>query len=528
MKMLRMTFALGLADFILGNSASVFNRMDCSVGQQQGENAEDTRLIERLQFGLQLREAQREIGFKQGARNEDAIRRRPNPGMLQKTFNFLNHTAKLLLFYFATKLHGKYSNFVVMEIIRSLVSILNEMSPYILLGFLIAGIMHAFIPQRVFARHLSGHGWKSVVKSAAIGVPLPLCSCGVLPTAIGMRRNGASKAATTSFLIATPQTGMDSIAATWSLLGPAFAVVRPVAALVTALFGGMAVGRTEDAPAPAAAQTGEGESCCAAEPRKSFFGKCLDALRYGFVELVGSIGSWLVIGLIIAAIITVYVPADALAALGSRPLLAMIVVLLVAIPMYVCATGSIPIAMSLMLKGLSPGTALVLLMGGPAANFASFALISREMGRKSAIIYIGSIIVGAIAFGLAIDYLLPASWFTLPLASAACCHSHMSWPVFPTICSAILLGLLIYSFISHRKTHHQHNQTISEMTTIYNIQGMNCHHCRASVEKAIAQTPGVESVSVDLDSAKATVNGSATPESIISAVHSAGFEASLG
>lgn len=409
-----------------------------------------------------------------------------------------------------------------MDIVYSLISMLNEMSPYILLGFLIAGLMHAFIPQRVFARHLSGRGWKSVVKSAAIGVPLPLCSCGVLPTAIGMRRNGASKASTTSFLIATPQTGMDSIAATWSLLGPAFAVIRPVAALVTALFGGVAVGKSEADDEPVT------QSCAASEPvesHKSFWSKCVDALRYGFVELVGSIGGWLVIGLIIAALITVYVPADALAALGSRPLLAMIVVLLVAIPMYVCATGSIPIAMSLMLKGLSPGTALVLLMAGPAANFASFALISREMGRKSALIYLASIIIGAIGFGLLIDYLLPASWFALPMAADGCCHSHLTWPMFPTICSAILVCLLAYSFISHRKTHHNHQTQTSDMETIFNIEGMNCHHCRATVEKAIASTPGVESVSVDLDSAKAVVSGSASAASIVAAVHSAGFSA---
>lgn len=413
-----------------------------------------------------------------------------------------------------------------MEILYSLISILNEMSPYILFGFLIAGIMHAFIPRTLFARHLSGSGWKSVVKSAAIGVPLPLCSCGVLPTAIGMRRNGASKASTTSFLIATPQTGMDSIAATWSLLGPAFAVIRPVAALFTALFGGVAVGKAEsdDSVVEAGAACVDG---CEAKPRKSFWTKSVDALRYGFVELVGSIGSWLVIGLIIAALITVYVPADALASLGSRPLLAMIVVLIVAIPMYVCATGSIPIAMSLMLKGLSPGTALVLLMAGPAANFASFALISREMGRRSALIYLASIVIGAIGFGLAIDYLLPASWFTLPMAGAACCHTHMTWPIFPTICSAVLLCLLGYSFISHRKTHHSHQTHLTDMTTTYSIEGMNCHHCRASVEKAIAQTPGVESVSVDLDSAKALVSGSASPDAIIAAVHSAGFSAAL-
>lgn len=245
----------------------------------------------------------------------------------------------------------------MMDLLNSLLFMLNAMSPYILTGFLIAGVMHAFIPQRTFARHLSGSGPKSAVKAALIGIPLPLCSCGVLPAAVAMRRNGASRAASTSFLISTPQTGVDSIAATWSLLGPAFAVIRPVAALTTAVLGGMAVGRTEKGQ--------ENEACgrAAAEPAsapKSFVGKCLDALRYGFVDLVGGIGGWLVAGLLVAALITVYVPDDLFAAFGGRPLLSMLVVLLVAIPMYVCATGSIPIAMSLILKGRKPCRAKVL------------------------------------------------------------------------------------------------------------------------------------------------------------------------
>lgn len=421
-----------------------------------------------------------------------------------------------------------------MEIIYSLIGMLNEMSPYILLGFLIAGIMHAFIPQRLFAKHLSGTGWKSVVKSAAIGVPLPLCSCGVLPTAIGMKRNGASKAATTSFLIATPQTGMDSIAATWSLLGPAFAIIRPIAALFTALFGGMAVGRSEKAPATSCTRScSPTPSSIAAEDsnkeKQTFMQKSVNALRYGFIDLVGSIGGWLVVGLIIAALITVYVPADALASLGSRPLLAMIMVLIVAIPMYVCATGSIPIAMSLMLKGLSPGTALVLLMAGPAANFASFALISKEMGRRSAIIYLASIIIGAMGFGLAIDYLLPADWFSLKTMAGHCSHGGLTWPLFPTLCSVILVGLLAYTFIAGRRHAHHHHSVeaaaADSAAKVYNISGMNCQHCRASVEQAIAATAGVESVSVDLDSGKAIVTGPATAEAITAAVHNAGFEA---
>lgn len=403
--------------------------------------------------------------------------------------------------------------------INALLNMLGEMAPYILLGFLVAGIMHAFVPAGTMNRHLAGRGVGPVVKAAMIGVPLPLCSCGVLPAAVAMRRGGASRAASTSFLIATPQTGADSIAATYSLLGPAFAVIRPVAALVTALAGGCAVG---------AAEKIESQSPVCAERyveaiRPGFFRRCADALRYGFVDLVSSIGGWLVAGLVIAAIITVYVPADFFAVLGDHPFLAMLAVLVVSVPMYVCATGSIPIAMSLMLKGLSPGTAFVMLMAGPAANFASFTLISREMGRKSAIIYLVSIIVGAIAFGLAIDYLMPDRWFVIggrhESAHGACVHLG---PV-QAVSAAALAALLIYSFVKRKF----HNHKIStDMIYKYEIQGMNCPHCQASVAKAISVVAGVESVDVNLKEGSAYVTGTHDGQAVVAAVRAAGFDAS--
>ena len=403
-----------------------------------------------------------------------------------------------------------------MELLNSLLFMLNEMSPYILLGFLIAGIMHAFIPQRTFARHLSGTGWKAVVKSAIIGIPLPLCSCGVLPTAIAMRRNGASRAASTSFLISTPQTGVDSIAATWSLLGYAFALLRPLAALITAVLGGMAVGKSEATTDTETCRTEDATS----DATKSISRKCLDALRYGFIDLVGSIGGWLVTGLIIAALITIYVPADFFSVLGSNPLLSMITVLVIAVPMYVCATGSIPIALSLVLKGLSPGTAFVLLMAGPAANFASFTLISREMGRKAAIIYLVSIIIGAITFGLGIDYLLPAEWFRIGNTHALAGHEH-GFSLFPSVCSAVLVTLLAVTFIKRYKHHHI---KLSTMTKEYTIKGMNCPHCQAIVTKSISAVKGVKQVDVNISTGIATVEGEHDAEDIITAVRNAGFD----
>ena len=255
---------------------------------------------------------------------------------------------------------------------QSLWAIINEMSPYILLGFLIAGLLHVFVKPSAMSRHLAGGGLKPVVKAALFGIPLPLCSCGVLPTAVALRRQGASKGATTSFLIATPQTGVDSIAATYSLLGLPFAILRPVAALAGAALGGAAVDRFASRP-DGETDTVAGDSCGVPaddEYRGMSFGrKLVEAVRYGLVDMVASVGKWLVIGLIVAALITVLVPDQLFVSLSRYPLLAMGVMILVAVPMYVCATGSIPIALSLMLKGLSPGVAFCAAHGRPGSQF---------------------------------------------------------------------------------------------------------------------------------------------------------------
>ncbi|MDE5687367.1 MAG: permease [Paramuribaculum sp.] len=403
--------------------------------------------------------------------------------------------------------------------INSLWAIICEMSPYILLGFIIAGALHVFVARRTMSRHLSGKGIRPVIKAALFGIPLPLCSCGVLPTAISLRRQGASKGAATSFLIATPQTGVDSIAATWSLLGLPFAIIRPIAALVGAIAGGAAVSKwggenTEDIL-----------NCninTEAEEKKSFGRRILDALRYGLIDMVASVGPWLVTGLLIAALITVFVPDTLFTGLSQYPLLAMLAVVAVAVPMYVCATGSIPIALSLMMKGLSPGIAFVLLMAGPAANFASLMILGRTQGWRATAIYVVSVVVTAILFGLMIDNFMPSSWF-IPNSTAVvsdACHATIGW--FPTLCSILLACLLLYTFITGKK-HHNHIHS-TEMTREYKIKGMACAHCKANVEKSLSHVEGVEEVTVDLAKGTATVSGNASDSSIIDAIKVAGYE----
>ena len=371
----------------------------------------------------------------------------------------------------------------------ALIVMTAEMAPYLLLGFFIAGLLRTFVPRTLYSRHLSPRTFGSVVKAAAIGVPLPLCSCGVIPTAVGLRKEGASHGACTSFLIATPQTGVDSIAATYSLMGLPFAIIRPIAALFTAMFGGVLVNRfarEDEALSAQVAETGEHsechchdshehkdehehccchshdsheqehEHCChdSHEHSHTFLTKLRGALEYGFVEMLQDVGKWLVIGLLIAALITVAVPNEWLAALHEYKLLNMLIVLAVAIPMYVCATGSIPIAVSLMAKGLTPGAALVLLMAGPAVNSASMLVIGKVFGRRTLVLYILSIVIGAMLFGLGIDYLLPQTWFAVQSAiadTADCAHCLTPWDWAWII---LLVVLMLNAFWPMRHKHH--------------------------------------------------------------------------
>ena len=338
---------------------------------------------------------------------------------------------------------------------KEVLSLINEMSPYLLLGFFFAGVMHAFIPGMVYNRYLGGKGFKSVFYGALFGIPLPLCSCGVLPTAMSLRKQGASKGATASFLISTPETGVDSIIATYSVLGLPFAVIRPVAAFCNAIMGGWLINKFGDkdevVPVDASAKT----CCCHHKQEEThhegFLGKMREALRFGFVEMIEDIGKWLVIGLVIAGLITVFVPDEFFALFRGNTQLSMLLVLCIAIPMYICATGSIPIAVALMMKGLTPGAALVLLMAGPACNMASILVINKTLGRKSLVLYLVSIITMAILWGHVVDYVLPAEWFQMALSVGRCCieesTSWLNWS------STIVLGILLLNALWHTYRH---------------------------------------------------------------------------
>ncbi|MBO7069042.1 MAG: SO_0444 family Cu/Zn efflux transporter [Bacteroidaceae bacterium] len=456
---------------------------------------------------------------------------------------------------------------VLLDILKEVWVLTNEMSPYLLLGFLLAGVMHEFLPSTLYTNHLGKDNFRSVFLAALFGVPLPLCSCGVIPTAMGLRREGASKGATVSFLIATPQTGVDSIIATYSLMGLPFAIIRPIAAFLTAVTGGMLVNGLTSSPSfvkkeadtpmtsPHPTRTtgnyGVTTECgfCTTKgiesPLTTEFGavrRVRSCLHYAFIEMMEDIGKWLVTGLVIAGIITAAVPDTWFTAFQGNTLFSILFVLLFSIPMYLCATGSIPIALALMMKGLTPGAALVLLMAGPASNVASILIINKVLGRKTLAVYLLSIIAGAIVFALGIDCLLPPEWFTAPLAYMQdCCAHQPGW--FSILCTVLMIILLLHAICPHKLGgghHHCHvalphplpterketsSLPLKEGTGVrFQIKGMNCHHCAANAQKAIAAVEGVEQVTVSLEDGQAYVTGHFREEDIREAVESIGFE----
>ena len=405
-----------------------------------------------------------------------------------------------------------------MEIQNFFISLLNvvcEMAPYLLLGFLIAGVLHVFVPQRFYANYLSQNNKFSVVWAALLGVPLPLCSCGVIPTAIGLRNEKASKGAIASFLIATPQTGIDSILATFSLMGLGFAIIRPTAALITGVCGGLLVNRLV-----------KDEGSCSLEGSSQLSSlnsqlKIWRVLKYAYYDMLRDIGLRLLIGLIVAALIQVAIPDEFFLSFGSQPLLQMLAILVIAVPMYICSTGSIPVAAALMLKGLSPGAALVMLMAGPAVNLASILVVHKSMGRRFTSVYLMTIVGFAILFGLLLN---ATGWdFTITNQHVCCMNTSVLPSPFKLICATVLTVLIIFALMMNFFSKFTSKKTIAPDITIYRVEDMHCSHCEAAVVRAVEALPGVENAKASASANTLTIKGSATEKTIRAAVEGIGY-----
>ena len=415
----------------------------------------------------------------------------------------------------------------VLSYFSELIYLIKEMAPWLLLGLIFAGLLKVYFPQKHIDKYLGKSNTKSAINGSLLGVPMPLCSCGVIPTGISFYKNGASKGATNSFLISTPQTGVDSIFATYSMLGWPFAILRPLVAFTTGILGGVLTNlliKEKPKPAPIAnpmfaglkldvKKMGKTEASCEddgcgcheapAENRHPL----IKAMNYAFVELLQDISKWLILGFLVAALISVILPADFFSMFKGYGFVEILVVLAASIPIYVCATGSIPIAAVLLMKGVSPGAALVFLMAGPATNVATMTVIGKTMGRKSLLIYLGSITGGAIIFGLLTNWLIPVDFIMSKMSHM---HGdgaeHEMLPAWLGISSAVVLVISIISGYFLERIQKSKKMKMETFQTL-SVEGMTCSHCEASITRNLAKLDGIEEVVADKNTSQVKIRG---------------------
>ena len=394
----------------------------------------------------------------------------------------------------------------------------KDMSPYLLLGFLIAGVLSVVISPASVQKNLGGKGLFPIVKASLFGIPLPLCSCGVIPVATSLYKHGANRSATTSFLISTPQTGVDSILVTYSLLGPIFAIFRPIAALLAGIVGGLAVELADNG-----SESNIKPAKDADNGDKSIFRRIYE---YGFISLPQDIGKPLILGIVVAAMISLVIPDDFFASYLGTGFMGLIIIMFAGIPIYVCATASVPIALALMNIGLSPGAAFVFLMTGPATNAATISTVWKILGKKTAFIYLAAVSGCSLVAGLVIN--LFSSEIGLHIHS----HDHWMMPTWLQITSSVLLlSILVNSLLRlYFPTMFKRKNAIEsrEAGLVFSVSGMTCNHCVNSVTNAISEIKNVSNVDVELNSGEAKISGrNIKIEDVVDAITSSGYSTKL-
>ena len=339
---------------------------------------------------------------------------------------------------------------IITGIIKESYFLLNKMAPYLLFGYLVAGLIHIFIDQEVVSRHLGKSNIFSVIKAALLGIPLPLCSCGVIPAAMSLRKEGASRGAVLSFLISTPTTGVDSIFATYSLMGGLFTVYRIIASFFTGAVAGIAANFFIKEPEAVREEKSKCKVCDEEhEHTHPVSHKLKGGFTYAFGDLLSDTGGPLLAGLLIGGVITYFLPGDFISKYLGSGIMAMLAMLLVGTPMYVCATASIPIAAALILKGINPGAAFVFLVAGPATNVVTMTVVAKNIGRKALAIYLGSIAVSSIALGLLLDMIF-AYLYKGEAIRTLMPHRELLPGWLEIGASIILIALIFYNLLRNR------------------------------------------------------------------------------
>ncbi|MCP4251949.1 MAG: SO_0444 family Cu/Zn efflux transporter [Candidatus Scalindua sp.] len=335
--------------------------------------------------------------------------------------------------------------------------IFQLLAPFMLIGLLLAGMLHILIPRHLIQRLMGGRGLLSVITSAAIGIPLPICSCAVVPVSIELRRKGASKPSIMSFLITTPESGSDSILITWGLLGPFMAIARPIASFFSALLAGffaiVLLNNSDEKDSVKRDDIGCADNCNSGQEYESFeneeghagiFQSIKRIWSYAFIKMADEIVFSLLVGLLLAGLIIVAFP-DNLAMYGlEKGILPMLIMLAASVPLYMCASASTPIAAALIVKGISPGAAMVFLLAGPATNVTTIVMLTRQFGGKFVRVYLACIITGALVSGFVFDHLLVISGISIVPTMSMDSHSIIG--AFQWVSALILIALMIWRF----------------------------------------------------------------------------------
>ncbi|MBD3346423.1 MAG: SO_0444 family Cu/Zn efflux transporter [Chitinivibrionales bacterium] len=424
------------------------------------------------------------------------------------------------------------------NLLNEIVATFFSMAPYLLLGLTFAGILHVLFKKEFIVKHLGKNNLLSVFKASFLGVPLPLCSCGVIPTALSLRKSKASDGATMSFLISTPQTGVDSIFATYGMMGPVFAIFRPIAALIMGVAGGVTANLfSHSASESFGNETGTVSCTLCKRPdphRHSIFQKIKGMALYAYGDFLDDISLQLVVGIIISGIIAWIIPPDFFTRYVGAGIISMLIMIVGGVPLYVCATASIPIAVALMEKGLSPGAAFVFLAVGPATNAASITLIGNAMGKKMVAVFLGSIAILSIAAGYLLNYI-----FALFQESGYHPLSHVHdigvspWKIGFSVIFLILLAMSLMRKLvpslwsaSLKKLGLKKEIASESPGMTFGIEGMTCNHCAAHVAEELRKVPGITEVDVDLHEKKARCVGTFNETLAEKAIADAGYSVS--
>ena len=407
---------------------------------------------------------------------------------------------------------------MVIDFILELWSLTKDMSPYLLLGFLIAGILSVAVSPVFVEKNLGGKGLFPIVKASLFGIPLPLCSCGVIPVAASLYRQGANKSATTSFLISTPQTGVDSILVTYSLLGPIFAIFRPISALLAGIIGGLAVKIADNESEPNVKPSTQ-----VIDNNKSLFRRIY---KYGFISLPQDIAKPLILGIVVAAIISMVIPDDFFASYFGNGFMGLVIMMFAGIPIYVCATASVPIALALMKIGISPGAAFVFLMTGPATNAATISTIWKILGKKTTSIYLLVVSGSSLVAGFFINL------FSSEISSHIHNHNHWMLPnnfqIISCILLLIILGNSLFRLYFPTMLMGDKIVEINRGDLLVSVGGMTCNNCVNSVRNIILEVSNVEDVDVSLGTGKTIINGNnINIDEVVEAITSSGYSAKV-